>query len=113
MHSVEFAYKQRVSPAPGVFMMSKDSYVVRLYSDAHRSCRLYEQRFDKDYTSGSVRWRVSARPITPSCPLTGFSFFCKDQLNFNLILDVPPVKQGYVGIGRLPSNGIGRNTHTL
>lgn len=26
----------------------------------------------------------------------------KYQPDFNLILDVPPEKQGYVGIGRLP-----------
>ena len=31
-------------------MMSKDRHTVRLYSYDKRSCRLYEQRFDKDYT---------------------------------------------------------------
>ena len=31
-------------------MMSKDRCTVRLYSYDRRSCRLYEQRFDKDYT---------------------------------------------------------------
>ena len=31
-------------------MMSKDRHTVRLYGYGKRSCRLYEQRFDKDYT---------------------------------------------------------------
>ena len=31
-------------------MMSKDRHAVRMYSYDKRSCRLYEQRFDKDYT---------------------------------------------------------------
>ena len=31
-------------------MMSKDRRTVRLYSYDKRSCRLYEQRFEKGYT---------------------------------------------------------------
>lgn len=31
-------------------MMSKDCHTVRMYSYDKRSCRLYEQRFDKEYT---------------------------------------------------------------
>ena len=31
-------------------MMSKDRHTVRMYSYDKRSCRLYEQRFDKGYT---------------------------------------------------------------
>ena len=69
-HPVGLACKQRASFASGEFklsvirqqmnrepqageayiMMSKDRHTVRLYSYDKRSCRLYEQRFDKDYT---------------------------------------------------------------
>lgn len=37
-------------------MMSKDRRTVRLYSYDRCSCRLYEQRFDKDYTFMKVSY---------------------------------------------------------
>lgn len=37
-------------------MMSKDRRTVRLYSYDRRSCRLYEQRFEKDYTFMKVSY---------------------------------------------------------
>ena len=47
-------------------MMSKDRRTVRLYSYDRRSCRLYEQRFDRDYTFMKGLMRV-----TIICPQTG------------------------------------------